>query len=65
MEAPTVDLPELRNTLVAYLDNYTATVRPFPQPQRPLDLQHLRVIAFVQDDATHEILQAVQVEVVD
>jgi len=60
-----VELPQLRQTLVAYLDNYAANVRPFPQPGRPLDFRNLRVIALVQDDTTQEILQAVQVEVTE
>jgi hypothetical protein len=59
-----VDIAELRTKLIAYLDNYALTQRPFQQVARPLDLQHLRVIAFLQDDVTHEILQATQVDVV-
>jgi hypothetical protein len=59
----TVDLAELRKTLTAYLDNYADTVRPFPRPEWPMDFNNLRVIALVQDDATHEILQAAEVEV--
>lgn len=58
-----VNLPALRGSLVKYLDNYQNTVRPFSHPSRPLDMSHLRVVAFVQDDATREILQAAQVEV--
>jgi hypothetical protein len=58
-----VDLGDLRKQLNTYLDDYAANVRPFPRLGRPLDLGHLRLIAFVQDDATHEVLQAVQVEV--
>jgi hypothetical protein len=61
----TVDLGDLRKKLIAYLDNYARTTRPFQQVARPLDLQHLRVIAFLQDDKTHEILHATQVEVVE
>lgn len=56
-------LPELRSSLNKYLDDYQATVRPFLNPARPLEFANLRVIAFVQDDTSHEILQAVQVEV--
>ena len=59
-----LDVAELRKKLIGYLDNYAATQRPFAQVSRPLDLEHLRVIAFVQDDTTHEILQATQVNVV-
>jgi hypothetical protein len=58
-----VDLAALRKGLNGYLDDYAATVRPFPRPNRPMDFHGLRVIAFVQDDATREILQAVQVAV--
>jgi hypothetical protein len=59
-----LDVAELRKKLIGYLDNYAATQRPFAQVSRPMDLEHLRVIAFVQDDTTHEILQATQVDVV-
>jgi hypothetical protein len=58
-----LDVFDLRKKLISYLDNYAATQRPFAQVSRPLDLEHLRVIAFVQDDTTHEILQATQVDV--
>jgi hypothetical protein len=58
-----VDVPELRKQLNNYLDNFVATKGPFPNANRPLSMDHLRVIAFVQDDATHEILQATQVEI--
>jgi hypothetical protein len=58
-----VDLGDLRKHLNTYLDEYAANMRPFPRLARPLDLGHLRLIAFVQDDETHEILQAIQVDV--
>ena len=32
-------------------------------PERPLGLKNLRIVAFVQNDETNEILQAVQTEV--
>jgi hypothetical protein len=60
-----VDLQELRKTLSAYLDDFVMNKGLFPQPWRPMHLVNLRVIALVQDDATHEILQATQVEVVE
>jgi hypothetical protein len=59
-----VDLSDLRKRHISYLDNYELTTRPFPQISRPFDMQNLRVIAFVQDDSTYEILQATQVDVV-
>jgi hypothetical protein len=59
----TVDLDTLRKSLKDYLDHYDTNWRPFPNADRPLDLTNLRLIALVQDDATHEILQAEQVEI--
>jgi hypothetical protein len=58
-----INVGELRTSLTKYLDNYEANFRPFANPARPLAMSHLRVIAFVQDDATQEVLQAVQVAV--
>ena len=58
-----VDLPELRKTLTSYLDTFVATKGPFPRQIRPMDMRDLRVVAFVQDDETNEILNAVQVGV--
>jgi len=59
-----VDLDVLRKSLNGYLDDYNNNWRPFPNSDRPLDLADLRLIALVQDDATREILQAAQVEVI-
>jgi hypothetical protein len=60
-----VDVQDLRKTLSAYLDDFVMNQGLFPQPWRPMNLVNLRVLALVQDDATHEILQATQVEVVE
>lgn len=57
----TQDLDELRKTLSKYLDDY-ASRRPFPKADRPIDLSRLRVIAFLQDDESQEILAAQQVD---
>lgn len=61
-QSVTVDLDELRKELTKYLDDFAKEV-PFPNAQRPLDLKNLRVVAFVQNDATKEVLQAAQVEI--
>jgi hypothetical protein len=58
----TADVSKIRGELNKYLDDYAAKT-PFPYPQRPLDLKHLKVIALVQNDKTAEILQAVQLDV--
>ncbi|CAN5157941.1 hypothetical protein BH10PLA2_BH10PLA2_07710 [soil metagenome] len=57
-----VNLTELRKNLVKYLDE-AAEKRPFPYADRPLDLKNLKVVALVQDDASKEILQVVQVDI--
>jgi hypothetical protein len=58
-----ISLGDLRGQLTKYLDEFEASGRSFANPARPMSLNHLRVIAFVQDDSTQEILQAVQVNV--
>lgn len=57
-----VNLDTLKVDLVNYLDDFVEKRGPFPKPQRPLALTHLKVIALVQDDKTGEILQAAQVD---
>jgi hypothetical protein len=56
-------VPELRSRLNKYLDEYEKNEGPFPRSDRPLALAHLQLVAFIQNDATGEVLQAVQVEV--
>lgn len=58
----TADVKEIQASLNKYLDEFAAT-RPFPTPNRPLDLKNLKVIAIVQNDKTANILQAVQLDV--
>jgi len=58
-----INVAKLRGDLVNYLDNFESLGRTFANPARPLEMTHLRVIAFVQDDETQEILQAVQIPV--
>jgi len=56
------DLGAVRKDLTTYLDDFAKT-RPFPKPERPMDMKALKVIALVQNDKTKEIVQAVQIEV--
>ena len=58
-----VDLAELRKERTKYLDDFAAKEGPFPSSERPLAFKDLRLVAVVQDDKSHEILQATQVEV--
>lgn len=56
-----VDRAELTKALTDYLEQANQR-RAFPNEDRPLDLKHLKLVAFLQDDKSKEILQAVQVE---
>jgi hypothetical protein len=57
-----VDLEELRKSLTKYLDS-AAKEEPFLDSQRPMRLRNLSVVAFIQNDATQEVLQAVRAAV--
>jgi hypothetical protein len=61
--AVTVDLNEVRAGLTKYLDEFVKNEGPFPDAQRPMRLRDLHVVAFVQNDDTYEVLQAVDVPV--
>lgn len=58
-----VEFGEVKKQLTAYLDDYATNTRPFPKPERPMDMKTVKVIALVQNDKTKEIVQAVQIEV--
>ncbi|MFL5331303.1 MAG: hypothetical protein ACJ8C4_20645 [Gemmataceae bacterium] len=58
-----VDLSELRMNLEKYLDTFAHEKQAFPRPQRPMEFKKVKVIAYVQDDASHVIRQAVQADV--
>ena len=55
----------MRDRLVAYLDDFEGkTAEMFGAPyafgERPLGLRRLTVVAFLQDDSTREVLQAIE-----
>jgi len=52
-----VDIEELRKVLNKYLDE------DYPEGPRPMRFRNFSVVAFVQDDASQEVLQAVNVGV--
>jgi thiol-disulfide isomerase/thioredoxin len=64
-QTATVDTEDLKKELKKYLDDYAEKEDAFPNKERPMELKKLRVVAFVQNDATREIYQAVQVDVKD
>jgi hypothetical protein len=57
-----INVKELRGNLEKFLNDGG---KVFANPARPMVMEHLRVIAFVQDDATQDILQAVMIDVSD
>ena len=61
-QAVTIDPAAVKASLTKYLDEFAKTEGPFPRADRPLALADLKLVAFVQDDATKEILHAVQVD---
>jgi hypothetical protein len=58
----TVTLAELRKALEDYLTEANKK-RPFLDDERPLRLENLKVVAFVQDDEDKSVLQAAQADV--
>jgi hypothetical protein len=57
----TADLAAVRKKLAKYVSDYEENRQSFPSVKRPMDLKKLKVIAFVQDDESKEVLNAVQV----
>jgi thiol-disulfide isomerase/thioredoxin len=61
-QTASVDLDKLRKDLNQYL-NQVNSETPFSSSERPMAMRHLRVVAFVQNDGTKEVLQAAQADV--
>jgi hypothetical protein len=57
-----LDLGDLRKVLASHQKEFTTKAR-VPLPPGPLELKKLKVIAFVQDDDSKRVLQAVQAAV--
>ncbi len=55
-----LDLGQLRKSLEDYLNKFPGV---FPEDDRPLNLTGLKIVAFIQDQRTKEVLHAVQAEV--
>jgi hypothetical protein len=66
-QSVTVKLDEIRAANNAALDAFVADVRKqgadFSFGARPMNLKNLKVVAFVQNDETNEVLQAIQLDV--
>jgi hypothetical protein len=66
-QSVTVKLSEVRAANNKALDDFVAEIKKqgadFSFGSRPMDLKNLKIVAFVQNDETNEVLQAVQVDV--
>jgi hypothetical protein len=62
-QSVTVDLDELKKTLKKYLTGWEGDNDKFPGKVPEIELKNLRVVAFLQNDKTKEVLQATQVDV--
>jgi hypothetical protein len=60
--AKTLDLAAIKQELADYLAEYEAAVGT-EFPAKPLELDKLHLVAFVQDDETREVLQAAAIPV--
>jgi hypothetical protein len=63
-----VSITELRDSLSSYLADYEEKLKSSPRgayafPAKPLDLEHLKVVAFVQDEETKQVLLAAEAPV--
>ncbi len=61
-ESVVVNADDVRKELTQSLDEFVKQQGPFPRGDRPLALKNLKVVAFIQDDATNEVLNAVQID---
>jgi hypothetical protein len=58
----TVDPNEIRIALTKSLDEFAKNDGVFPRAGRPMELKNLKVIAFVQNDSTGDILHAASID---
>lgn len=61
-QAVVVSADDIRKELAQSLDEFAKEQGEFPRTERPLALKNLKVVAFIQDDATNEVLNAVQID---
>ena len=61
-QSVTVNAEEVKGKQVKYSDDYAKAEGPFPRLVPTPALQGLKVVAFIQDDVTGEVLNAAQIE---
>jgi len=62
-QSATFNLDEVKQGLTKFLDEFAKEQAEFSKPDRPLALKNLKLVAYVQNDETGEVLNAVQVDV--
>ena len=62
MHTASVSVIELRKKLNGYLTEFSKKAQ-FPNPERPLNLKKLKVVALIQDDDSKKVFQAAQADV--
>lgn len=58
-----ISIADIRKQLNKHLDKIANNDTPFPTPYRPIDLQKLKVAAWIQSDSDSAVWQAVMVDV--
>lgn len=61
-QAVVVNADDIRKELIKSLDELVKEGGEFSRSERPLTLKNLKVVAFIQDDGTGEVLNAVQID---
>lgn len=61
-ETITADLNKVRENLKTYLEKFEKENGAFPVAVKPVDLKKLKIVVFIQNEKTHEILQAAQAD---
>lgn len=61
----TINLAQLRKSILDGLDEHAKNYEPLPTPHRPLDLKNLKVVAWVQDDTERFIWQAIEADITE
>jgi hypothetical protein len=57
-----VDVADVRSNLTKYLDEFAAS-KPFPKPQRPMEMKKLKAVAWLQEVDSKAVVVAVETDV--
>ncbi len=57
-----VNTEDMKTELVKFLDEFAKEQGEFPKADRPLALKNLKLIVFIQNDETRDVVQAIQLD---